>query len=126
MPCSECKSTHVRKNGKRSGKQNHICVACRHQFIDHYTPLQGYSETVKRECLRSVNGMDFRALERVKGVHHTTVIAWLKQVGARWLAAYAPETAPAVGALDELETFVGSKKPSSGSGQPLTTSNQAF
>jgi transposase-like protein len=127
MQCPECKSTHVRKNGKRRGKQNHICVACRRQFIDHYTPLQGYSKAVKRECLSlSVNGMGFRAIERVKGVHHTTVIYWLKQVGARLPDAYAPETAPAVGELDELETFVGSKKTRSGSGQPLTTSNQAF
>ena len=82
MLCPECRSTHVRKNGKRRGKQNHICVACRRQFIDHYTPLQGYSEAVKWECLSlSVNGMGFRAIERVKGVHHTTVIYWLKQVG---------------------------------------------
>jgi hypothetical protein len=27
MQCSECGATHIRKNGKRNGKQNHTCVA---------------------------------------------------------------------------------------------------
>jgi hypothetical protein len=37
---------------------------------------------VKRQCLKmSVNGMGFRAIERIKGVHHTSIINWVKQVG---------------------------------------------
>ena len=28
-----------------------------------------------------VNGMGFRAIERIKGVHHTSIINWVKQVG---------------------------------------------
>ena len=38
MQCPECGATHIRKNGKRKGKQNHICVACGRQFIDAYEP----------------------------------------------------------------------------------------
>jgi insertion element IS1 protein InsB len=57
-----------------------------------------------------VNGMRLREIERVKGLHHTTMIRWIKQVGDRLPDAYDPETIPQVGELDELETFVGSKK----------------
>lgn len=125
MECPDCHSTHIRKNGKRRGKQNHICVDCHRQFLDCYDPPPGYSDEVKRECLKmSVNGMGFRAIERVKGVHHTTVIYWLKQVGEHLPDSYAPESIPEVGELDELETFVGAKKTKSGSRQPLTTSEQ--
>lgn len=81
MQCPECQSTHIRKNGIKRGKQNNICVDCKRQFIEWYEPRKGYSDEVKRECLKMyVNGMGFRAIERVKGVHHTTVITWLKQV----------------------------------------------
>lgn len=59
--------------------------------------------------------MGFRGIERVKGVHHTTVIHWVKQVGQHLSDADAPDTVPEVGKLDELETFVGSKKTKSGS-----------
>lgn len=38
MQCPECSSQHIRKNGHRRGKQNHICVSCGRQFIDSYTP----------------------------------------------------------------------------------------
>jgi len=62
-------------------------------------------------CLKIyLNGMGFRAIERVTGVHHTTVITWVKSVGELLPDAYPPDTIPEVGELDELETFVGSKK----------------
>jgi transposase-like protein len=111
MECPECNSTHIRKNGINKGKQNHICVDCGRQFIDVYAPPRGYSEAMKRECLKmSVNGMGFRGIERVKGVHHTTLINWVKQVGKRLPNAYAPDKTPPVGEWDELETFIGKKK----------------
>ncbi len=36
----------------RKGIQNHICVNRGRQFIDVYAPPQGYSEAMKRECLK--------------------------------------------------------------------------
>jgi DNA-directed RNA polymerase subunit RPC12/RpoP len=72
MQCPRCSSTHIRKNGTQRGKQNYICVDCQRQFIDKYEP-KGYSDEVKQECLKMyTNGMGFRAIERVKGVHHTS------------------------------------------------------
>ena len=71
MQCPYCGSTEIRKNGKRRGKQNHICVSCDRQFIDLYDPPKGYSEELKQECLKMyLNGMGFHGIERFKGVHH--------------------------------------------------------
>jgi len=64
-----------------------------------------------------LNGMGFRAIERVTGVHHTTVIYWVKQLGNQLPDTPEIETIPEVGELDELETFVGSKKTRYGCGQ---------
>ncbi len=75
IECPEYKSTHVNKNGHKAGKQNHICVNCGRQFIDSDREHQGYAEEIKKECLLMyVNGMGFRAIERIKGVHHTSII----------------------------------------------------
>jgi transposase-like protein len=127
MQCPECGSSHIRKHGKKRGKQNHICVNCGCQFIKHYDPVQSYSDEFKRECLKMyVNGTGFRTIERVKGVHHTTVIDGVEQVGQGLPDADEPETIPEVEELDKLETFVGSKKPKSGCGQRLTTSKLEF
>lgn len=54
--------------------------------------------------------MGFRAIERSTGVHHTTIINWLKQIGEQLPDAPEKDDIPEVGELDELETFVGSKK----------------
>jgi hypothetical protein len=76
-----------------------------------YESERGYDRSFKQECLTMyVNGMGFRAIERVKGVHNTTVMDWVKKVGLRLPDYYNPEQIPEVGELDELETFVGSKK----------------
>ncbi len=47
-----------------------------------------------------------RAIKRVKGVHHTTVINWVKQVGKLLPEVYDPEVIPEDGELDELQTYV--------------------
>jgi transposase-like protein len=97
---------------------HHICVNCGRQFIDVYNSPKGYSDEIKQECLRLyVNGMGFRAIERSTGVHHTTVIYWLKQIGSQLPDAPPINEIPEVGELDELETFVGSKKTKFGCGQ---------
>ena len=57
-----------------------------------------------------VNGMGFRAIERIKGVHHTRILNRVKQVGELLPDAYEPDTIPLVGEVDELETFIGQKK----------------
>jgi len=54
--------------------------------------------------------MGFRGIERVKGVHHTTIIYWVKQLGEKLPDVPKEDMIPEVGELDELETFIGSKK----------------
>ena len=110
MKCPKCQSRHIRKNGHRRGKQNHICADCGRQFVDNPQINRGYSDDVRKMCLKmSLNGMGFRGIERVTDIHHTTVINWVKQSGKNLPDAYNPEEIPEVGELDELQTFVGSK-----------------
>lgn len=52
------------------------------------------------------------------------MIYWVKLVGKDLPDAYEPDSIPEVGELDELATFVGSKKTKSGFGLRLTTSNK--
>ncbi len=111
MQCPYCESNKTRKNGFRRGKQNHKCTSCNRQFVEFHSPPRGYSDEVKQQCLKMyLNGMGFRAIERVTGVHHTTVIYWVKQLGNQLPDTPEIEAIPEVGELDELETFVGSKK----------------
>lgn len=110
MKCPKCESTQISKNGRHHGKQNYICKNCGRQFLDSYSP-KGYSDDVKQLCLKMyLNGMGFRGIERVTGINHNTIINWVKQAGLNLPDAPSSDEIPEIAAMDELQTFVGSKK----------------
>jgi transposase-like protein len=64
-------------------------------------PQLGYSAEVKALCVTmSLNGMGFRAIERVTGINHNSVINWVRQAAAAIPDENyeIPETAQLVGA----------------------------
>jgi transposase-like protein len=126
MKCPNCQSNQIRKNGHRRGKQNYQCKECRRQLITKHSHV-GYSLAVKENCLKMyVNGLGFRAIERVTGVNHNTVIRWVRN------SAIALPDAPEVSEIaelteiDQLQTFVGKKKIRFGFGQPLIIGSLGF
>jgi transposase-like protein len=90
--------------------QYYVCKDCHKQFPAYHHP-QGYSQDVKRLCLTMyLNGMGFRAIERVTGINHNTVINWVKQSATRLPDAPEIQNIPTVAQLDESQTFVRRKK----------------
>ena len=80
------------------------------QFVEEYTSV-GYSSEIKENCLKMyVNGLGFRAIERVTGVNHNTIIRWVRKSAIA--LPHAPEVSeiPEITEIDELQTFVGKKK----------------
>ena len=56
-----------------------------------------------------VNGLGFRAIERVSGVNHNTIIRWVKATAER-LPEIPQRTCPhLITEIDELQTFVAKK-----------------
>lgn len=114
MQCPKCKSTHLVKNGWRNNQQNYLCRNCGRQLRDPYAS-KGYAQEVKQHCLTLyVNGVGFRGIERATGVNHNTVINGVKK--AQHLSPDENHEIPQTAQVDELQTFVGSKKPKSGLG----------
>jgi insertion element IS1 protein InsB len=80
--CPHCHSNQLRENGHIHGKQRCFYKDCREQFPAYYH-AQGYPDEVKRNCLTMyLNGLGFRAIERVTDVHHTTIISWVKHAAS--------------------------------------------
>jgi IS1 family transposase len=55
-----------------------------------------------------LNGTGFRGIERVTGVHHTTIMKWVKE-SAESLPEDEEGHYPIVAELDELQTYLGRK-----------------
>ena len=54
--------------------------------------------------------MGLRGIERVTEIDHTTVMHWVREAGNQLRDAPETEDIPEVSDLDELQTFVGSKR----------------
>lgn len=66
---------------------------------------------MKQLCVKMyLNGMGLRGIERVTQIHHTTVMRWIRSAGHQLLDAPEAKEIPEISDLDELQTFVGSKK----------------
>ena len=110
MKCPNCDSNRLWKNGRHRGKQRYKCFECGRQFIEFYKP-PGYDRQIKEKCLKMyVNGMGFRAIERVTGVHHNTIINWVKQIGDKLENTPTSKEIPEIFQIDELQSFIGKKK----------------
>lgn len=113
VQCPHCQSTErqVKVGRNPSGSQRYLCRHCRRKYTPEPKP-RGYDEVMRRKALELyVDGMNFRRIGRMLGIAHRTVINWVNAHAARLPdKPPVPGDSQAVHELDELFTFVGSKK----------------
>lgn len=79
MECPHFHSAQTRKYGVIKGKQRYHCPDCGRYFQSTYETT-GYHPDVKEICLKMyLNKLEFRAIETVTGIHHTTLINWVRE-----------------------------------------------
>jgi transposase-like protein len=109
--CLHCQSEALVKAGRNvSGSQRYQCKRCRRHST--FEPqVHGYPTATRDQALcLYLEGSGLRRIGRLLHVHHQTVANWINARHAT-LPAQAPQPqAAAVIELDELYTFVGSKK----------------
>lgn len=78
-----------------------------------YTPepkLHGYGDEIRKAAIQLyVDGMNLRRIARHLGIHHRTVSLWVKASAASLPDTPVPKEVE-VAEMDELFTFIGSKK----------------
>ena len=92
------------------GSQRYKCRACARVYTPQPLPL-GYGDDVKREAVRLyLEGINFRRIGRILSVNHQSVINWVNAYHASLPEAKLPVNEPETLEMDELFTFIGSKK----------------
>ena len=112
IQCPHCLSPEQQtKSGHtRTGSQRYRCKECQRIYTPEPKPL-GYPEETRREAVRLyLEGANFRRIGRVLGVNHQSVVNWVNAYHAGLPAAARPVSEPETLEMDELFTFVGSKK----------------
>jgi len=111
--CPKCKSQNFRKDGIVKSRQRYLCKDCKH----HFTVEQiGKPNKIKRDALiLYLEGLGFRSIGRFLNVSHVAVFNWIKAFGEK-LEEFRNTEEIEVVELDEMHTYIGSKKTTVGSG----------
>ena len=112
IQCPHCSSPErqTKSGHTATGSQRYKCRECQRIYTPEPKPL-GYPEETKREAVRLyLEGTNFRRIGRVLGVNHQSVVNWVNAYHAALPAAGRPVSEPETLEVDELFTFVGSKK----------------
>jgi len=105
--CPNCKSYSFRKDGIVKQKQRYLCKECKYRFtVDHL----GKPDKIKREALiLYLEGLGFRSIGRVLKVSHVTAFNWIRSFGEK-IDSLRSSGQIEVIEIDEMHTYVGSKK----------------
>lgn len=79
--CPKCSSTKYVKNGKLKNIQRYLCKKCGYNFTVNKLGKRIEKRLVVLALQLYLEGLGFRAIERVLGVSHVSVINWVKQYG---------------------------------------------
>ena len=117
MDCPKCKSTSHIKQGQVGGRQRYKCKNCAYA----YTVLErGKPMALKKLALQLyLEGMGFRGIGRVLKVSHVAAYNWVRKFAfeaSQKVELSAP--APII-EMDELHSYIGSKKTAAGFGRQL-------
>ena len=119
MNCPTCKSDNKVKNGVLKGIQRYKCKDCgRNYTVTHKSTAKLPSER-RLGLMMYLEGLGFHSIGRILGVSHVAVMNWVKKYGSQ-LEAIKNEKPVSVVEIDELHSYVRSKKTTVGFGLRLT------
>ena len=130
ITCPHCQNTsrQVKAGFTRTRNQRFQCQECRRQYTPAPRPL-GYDEKTKETALKLyLEGNGFRRIGRLLSVNHQSVVNWVNSFHAKLRAKrLSPPVPGRVSTLemDELFTFIGTKKSLSLSSHSLTARRAA-
>ena len=106
MNCPKCLSTEAVKSGTMREKQRYKCKACGCHYTQSTTARLPMETRIKAIKLY-LEGVGFRGIERLTGVHHTAVIKWVKNLAAE-IERLRPELNEQIRTveLDEMWHFI--------------------
>ena len=116
MQCPQCHSQECRKIGlSRHKRQRWQCKQCKRTFGD--ADLRLVDPLKKAKALQMyTEGIAARRIERLEGVSHNSVLNWVREEVQSKALEPVPEQQLGTVEIDEMWSFVGSKKDVSGCG----------
>ncbi len=109
----------VNKDGKVLGRQRYLCKDCKYRYSVERRSTEKPLEKKKLALSMYLEGLGFRTIGRVLDINFVTIYHWVKKWGAS-ISLPQPSAPLEMVELDEIYTYIRSKKTTAGSGLLLT------
>ena len=115
MDCPKCSSQASCKDGKVRGRQRYLCKECTYRYT--VTRRSGTGDKVtRRQALELyLEGLGFRSIGRILKFSNVSILNWIRAFGEQ-LPAIKREELVQVMEMDEMHSYIGSKKTPAGYG----------
>lgn len=110
--CKRCEDGGwvIRAGRNESGSQRYECRACGHYFTPQRA-LQGIAPEIRERAIQLyLEGTSYRAIGRLLGVNHQSVMNWVQAKAVKLPPIVTSVESAEVIEVDELVTFIGQKK----------------
>ena len=115
MNCPKCQSSDYCKDGNIKGRQRYLCKNCKYRYTVEKKSDVKTAETRRLALEMYLEGLGFRSIGRILKISYGTVYQWVKEWGSK-VSLPQSDHPVAVVELDEMHTYVGSKKTTVGFG----------
>ena len=115
MDCPRCYSLNYHKAGFIKCRQRYKCKDCHYYYtVSHKSDVKS-AKTRRLAFQMYLEGLGFRAIGRILQISYGTVYQWVKKWGSNLELPKRNDIIEVV-ELDEMHTYVGSKKTTDGYG----------
>jgi len=116
MNCSKCNCSNSVKSGKINGRQRYKCKECGRNYTVSIKST-AKPKSVKKQALHLyLEGLGFRSIGRILGVSNVSVLNWIRDFGEKVQELHSTSQNIEIVEVDEMHTYVSSKKTSVGYG----------
>lgn len=121
MECPRCKNSQPWKDGYAKGRQRYQCRRCKFRYTVAHRSTEKGLEIKKLALDMYTEGLGFRAIGRILNISYMTVFKWVKGLGKAQHLSTLTSSVSSIKMIemDEIHTYVQSKKTTVGSGLQL-------
>jgi len=115
MKCTKCNSENKVKNGIIKGIQRYKCKECGFNYTVELKSTAKPLEIRKFGLMLYLEGLGLQSISRLLNVSHVAVIKWIKKYGEQ-LKELKTDKPVRIIELDEIHSYIGTKKTIDGFG----------
>ena len=115
MNCPKCGGTVFCKDGIVQGRQRYLCRGCRHRYTVKQRAGTGDKATKRQALELYLEGLGFRSIGRILKFSNVSILNWIKAFGVALPDIKRTEPVEVM-EMDEMHTYIGSKKTIAGYG----------